>query len=596
MSSYPSYSSGPTGGSGLYSAPSARDDRAPDSRDSTTARYSSYSTSNSYSASAYGSTAGNSSSGNYGSSSGNYGSSSGNYGGGSSSYGGGGGGSYGGGSNSYSSYGGGGGGGFGSDRMGGLGAGLRKIDWDLEKLPRFEKNFYVEHPDVKARSDYEIEAFRKEHQMTLVGPNIPKPVTAFSEITFPSYVLKEVLAAGFKAPTSIQCQGWPMALSGRDMVGVAETGSGKTLAYTLPAIIHINAQPLLARGDGPIVLILAPTRELALQIQQECNKFGSSSKIKNCCLYGGVPKGPQARELDRGVEICIATPGRLIDMLETGKTNLRRVTYLVMDEADRMLDMGFEPQIRKIVDQIRPDRQTLMWSATWPKEVQTLARDYMQDYIQVNVGSLSLSASHNVTQVIEMMSNFDKRNRLVQLLDKIEKEDRSAKTIIFTGTKKMADECTRFLRQDGFPALAIHGDKKQQERDWVMNEFKSGSAPILIATDVAARGLDVKDIRFVINYDFPNNIEDYVHRIGRTGRAKTTGTAYTFFTTDNYKQARDLVGILEEAKQEIPAQLREMSFSGGGGGAHPRYGGGGRGGSYAGGRGGGGQRYNPYSR
>jgi ATP-dependent RNA helicase DDX5/DBP2 len=181
----------------------------------------------------------------------------------------------------------------------------------------------------------------------------------------------------------------------------------------LPAIVHINAQPLLKPGDGPIVLILAPTRELAIQIQQECSKFGSSSRLKNCCLYGGVPRGGQIRELSRGVEICIATPGRLIDMIESGKTNLRRVTYLVMDEADRMLDMGFEPQIRKIVDQIRPDRQTLMWSATWPKEVQALARDYMKEFIQVNIGSLELSASHNVRQIVEIMGQFDKRDRYV---------------------------------------------------------------------------------------------------------------------------------------------------------------------------------------
>ncbi|KAJ3062648.1 ATP-dependent RNA helicase dbp2 [Podochytrium sp. JEL0797] len=408
---------------------------------------------------------------------GRYGDDRGGYGGG----GGGGGGGYGGGGGGF--------GGGGGDRMGQLGSSLRKIDWDLSTLPRFEKNFYIEHADVSARSDQEIADYRRLHQMTLVGPNIPRPVVSFNEIVFPGYVLKEVLAAGFKAPTAIQAQGWPMALSGRDMIGVAETGSGKTLAYTLPAIIHINAQPLLSPGDGPIVLIIAPTRELALQIQQECNKFGSSSKIKNCCLYGGVPKGPQIRELQHGVEICIATPGRLIDMLESGKTNLRRVTYLVMDEADRMLDMGFEPQIRKIVDQIRPDRQTLMWSATWPKEVQSLARDYMKDFIQVNIGSLSLSANHAVTQKIEIMGQFDKRNRLVQVLDKIADEDRTAKTIIFTGTKRMADECTRFLRQDGFPALAIHGDKRQQERDWVMNEFKTGGSPILIATDVAARGL-----------------------------------------------------------------------------------------------------------
>lgn len=302
---------------------------------------------------------------------------------------------------------------------------------------------------------------------------------------------------GFKAPTAIQAQGWPMALSGRDVVGIAETGSGKTLAYCLPSIVHINAQPFLEPGDGPVVLILAPTRELAVQIQQECTKFGSSSRIKNTCVYGGVPRGPQIRDLSRGVEICIATPGRLIDMLESRKTNLRRVTYLVLDEADRMLDMGFEPQIRKIVDQIRPDRQTLMWSATWPKDVQRLAQDYLHDYIQVNVGSLSLSASHNISQQVEVCAEHEKRGKLIKHLERI-MDEREHKTLIFTGTKRTADDITKYLRQDGWPALAIHGDKAQNERDWVLNEFKSGKSPIMVATDVASRGIG-KCILFLLN-------------------------------------------------------------------------------------------------
>jgi ATP-dependent RNA helicase DDX5/DBP2 len=263
--------------------------------------------------------------------------------------------------------------------------------------------------------------------------------------------------------------------------------------------VHINAQPFLEPGDGPIVLVLAPTRELAIQIQQEATKFGHTSRIKNTCLYGGVPRGPQMRDLQRGVEIVIATPGRLIDMLESGKTNLRRVTYLVLDEADRMLDMGFEPQIRKIVDQIRPDRQTLMWSATWPKEVQALARDYLKEYIQVNIGSLEISASHNVTQNVEIVQESDKRSKLLKNLEKI-MEEKENKTLIFTGTKRAADEITRFLRQDGWPALAIHGDKGQSERDWVLKEFRSGKAPVMVATDVAARGLGRFILLFFVSF------------------------------------------------------------------------------------------------
>lgn len=220
-----------------------------------------------------------------------------------------------------------------------LGSNLRKPDWANEKLMDFEKNFYMEHPEVTSRSDTEIEAYRRKHEMNCFGTKIPRPVFTFAEASFPSYVLKEVETLGFSSPTPIQSQGWPMALSGRDVVGIASTGSGKTLAFILPAIVHINAQPLLQSGDGPIVLILAPTRELAIQIQVECNKFGASSRIKNTCLYGGVPKGPQIRDLQRGAEIVIATPGRLIDLLSMGVTNLKRVTYLVMDEADRMLDM-----------------------------------------------------------------------------------------------------------------------------------------------------------------------------------------------------------------------------------------------------------------
>jgi len=299
--------------------------------------------------------------------------------------------------NGYGSFGGGYGGGsrFG-DKMGGLGANLQVLDWSKLQLIPVQKDFYQEHSQVTALTEQEVSAWRVEKSITCFGVGIPKPVITFEQSRFPEYLLDEIKKAGFSSPTPIQSQGWPMALSGRDVIGIAETGSGKTLAFVLPAIVHINAQPLLSPGDGPIVLILSPTRELAMQTMGECGKFGSSSRIKFHCVYGGVSKGVQARGLRAGCEILIATPGRLIDFLEAGVTNLRRVTYLVLDEADRMLDMGFEPQIRKIVSQIRPDRQTLLWSATWPKEIQALARDFLKDPIQVTVGSLDVAANKNV--------------------------------------------------------------------------------------------------------------------------------------------------------------------------------------------------------
>uniref|UniRef100_A0A8C7GTE9 RNA helicase n=1 Tax=Oncorhynchus kisutch TaxID=8019 RepID=A0A8C7GTE9_ONCKI len=437
-------------------------------------------------------------------------------------------------------------------KFGNPGERLRKKKWNLDELPKFEKNFYNEHPELQ--------------RMTQVCSPLAIANYSFNCLSLlTEYVMDVLLSQDFKEPTSIQSQGFPLALSGRDMVGIAQTGSGKTLAYLLPAIVHINHQPYLERGDGPICLVLAPTRELAQQVQQVAHDYGKTSRIKSTCVYGGAPKGPQIRDLERGTEICIATPGRLIDFLEAGKTNLRRCTYLVLDEADRMLDMGFEPQIRKIVDQIRPDRQTLMWSATWPKDVRQLAEDFLRDYVQINVGALELSANHNILQIVDVCMENEKDNKLLQLMEEIMAEKEN-KTIIFVETKKRCDELTRRMRRDGWPAMCIHGDKSQPERDWVLTEFRSSKAPILIATDVASRGLDVEDIKFVINYDYPNSSEDYVHRIGRTARSTNKGTAYTFFTPGNLRQARDLVRVLEEARQAINPKLLQLVNSGHGGG------------------------------
>lgn len=457
-------------------------------------------------------------------------------------------------------------------KFGNPGDRLRKKRWNLDELPKFEKNFYNEHQEVQRMTQYDIEEFRRKKEITIRGSGCPRPVTAFHQAQFPQYVMDTLVHQNFKEPTAIQGQGFPVALSGRDMVGIAQTGSGKTLAYLLPAIVHINHQPYLERGDGPICLVLAPTRELAQQVQQVAYDYGKSSRIKSTCVYGGAPKGPQIRDLERGVEICIATPGRLIDFLEAGKTNLRRCTYLVLDEADRMLDMGFEPQIRKIVEQIRPDRQTLMWSATWPKEVRQLAEDFLRDYIQINVGALELSANHNILQIVDVCMETEKDNKLIQLMEEIMAEKEN-KTIIFVETKKRCDDLTRRMRRDGWPAMCIHGDKSQPERDWVLTEFRSGKAPILIATDVASRGLDVEDVKFVINYDYPSSSEDYVHRIGRTARSTNKGTAYTFFTPGNLRQARDLVRVLEEARQAINPKLLQLldSGRGGGGGGRMRF-------------------------
>ncbi|XP_001604593.1 ATP-dependent RNA helicase p62 isoform X2 [Nasonia vitripennis] len=487
-----------------------------------------------------------------------------------------------GGQRSFGAGGGGGGSRFGGGGMGGRGGGggmrmgqrpqnsnnaggnLRKPNWDNETLRPFKKDFYTPHPNVSNRHPREVNEFRETHKITLKGDKVPNPIQFFEEGNFPDYVMQGIKKQGYSEPTPIQAQGWPIAMSGKNMVGIAQTGSGKTLAYILPAIVHINSQQPLNRGDGPIALILAPTRELAQQIQTVASDFGSLSYVRNTCIFGGAPKGGQARDLERGVEIVIATPGRLIDFLERGTTNLRRCTYLVLDEADRMLDMGFEPQIRKIIEQIRPDRQVLMWSATWPKEVRMLAEEYLVDYTQLNIGSLQLAANHNILQIIDVCQEQEKETKLGTLLQEIGNvNDDGGKTIIFVETKKKVENITRNIRRYGWPAVCMHGDKSQQERDYVLREFRNKKGSILVATDVAARGLDVDDVRYVINFDYPSSSEDYIHRIGRTGRSQSSGTSYAFFTPQNGRQAKDLINVLREANQIINPKLSELASKGG---------------------------------
>jgi superfamily II DNA/RNA helicase len=437
------------------------------------------------------------------------------------------------------------------------GENLQKAQYDMDTMEPILKNYYSEHPDISRMDQSQIQGVRDASEITVIGRNVPNPIVNFHEGNFPDYIQRAIMEQRFEKPTAIQSQVWPVALSGRDLVGIAQTGSGKTLAYVLPAIVHIYNQRRLERGDGPVVLVLAPTRELAQQIQAVCYDFGRSMNIRNCCVFGGAPKGPQLRDLDRGAHICIATPGRLIDFIESGKISLRRCTFLVLDEADRMLDMGFEPQIRKVIEQIRPDRQTLMFSATWPKEIRKLAEDFLIDYVQVNIGALQLSANHNIMQIVDVVEETEKDDKLNKLIGEIMNEKEN-KTIVFAETKRRVDELTRYMRKQGYPAMCIHGNKSQQERDWVLNEFRNGRSPILVATDVAARGLDVDDVKFVINVDFPNCSEDYIHRIGRTARSNNTGTAYTFFTFGNMKQAKDLVDVLKEANQSINPKLLDL--------------------------------------
>ena len=434
----------------------------------------------------------------------------------------------------------------------------------MDALAAFEKNFYFEHPAITALSQAEVDAWRQEHRIEVTDPRAPKPVRTFLEAAFPEYLVAELDASGFKAPTPIQSQAWPIAMSGYDLIGLASTGSGKTLGFALPAMVHIMAQDYLQAGDGPIALVLAPTRELALQIKAECDKFGASSQVKNTCIYGGVPKGPQLRDLQQGVEIAIATPGRLLDFLDAGQTNLRRTTYLVLDEADRMLDLGLEPQLARVVAQVRPDRQTLMWSATWPPEVEKLAANFLRRPLMVQVNAAAtLSANAAIEQHFEVCPENERHGRFLQLLRQCHSAEpaaeggqRAARAIVFCASKRGCESLRTDLRRRGYACESLHGDKSQQERDWALQQFRSGQAPLLLATDVASRGLDVKDVRSVINYDAPGQVEDYVHRIGRAGRAGASGASYTLITPADAPFAAGVTAMLRKNGQPIPRALQ----------------------------------------
>lgn len=328
------------------------------------------------------------------------------------------------------------------------------------------------------------------------GSRPVNPVLNFNEVDVPNQIMDKIYDLKYQNPTPIQSMCWPALLAGHDLVGIAQTGSGKTFGFVLPMLIHImnNNRYMRSFGrdetPGPIGLVVAPTRELAIQIQQVADEFSNQMGIKNIVIYGGSPKQAQLQQINRGAEIYIATPGRLIDFVKDNLISLHRCTFLVLDEADRMLDMGFEPQIRKIIEQIRPDRQTAMFSATWPKEVRKLAEDFISDYTTVNIGAGELTANPNIRQIVEVCQEYEKENRLREVLNQI-MNNRDSKAIVFAETKKKVDNYSKFIQNMGFYCLTIHGDKKQNEREWVLNEFKKKPKSILCATDVAARGLSM---------------------------------------------------------------------------------------------------------
>ncbi|KAJ3154538.1 hypothetical protein HDU86_004667 [Geranomyces michiganensis] len=428
-----------------------------------------------------------------------------------------------------------------------------KIDYQ-----EISKDFYEEHPDIAALTEADVVRIRGELDMRVRGSEVAKPCISFAHFGFDDPLIDTIRKHGYTEPTGIQRQAVPVALSGRDIIGIAKTGSGKTAAFIWPMLVHMMDQEELVKGDGPIGLILAPTRELAHQIYLEAKKFAKAYSIKVSVVYGGAPKGDQFKELRAGgVEIVVATPGRLIDLVKMKATNLHRVSFLVLDEADRMFDLGFEPQVRSVCNAVRPDRQTLLFSATFKKHIERLASDVLTDPVRISIGAAG-TANSDITQIVCVLP--DDSYKWGWLTSRIVQFSVNGSLLIFIGRKTGVDQLSESLNAAGHECRALHGDLPQHERDAVVRDFKAGKFKVLVSTDVAARGLDIKAIKTVVNYDVARDIDSHIHRIGRTGRAGEKGTAYTLVTHSEDRFAADLVTNLQEANQVVPEDLLAIAM------------------------------------
>ncbi|XP_055906190.1 ATP-dependent RNA helicase abstrakt [Eupeodes corollae] len=415
---------------------------------------------------------------------------------------------------------------------------------------------------ILAMPEEKYEAIRRKMRILVEGTDIPPPIRSFKEMKFNKHILSGLDKKNIKKPSPIQVQGIPTVLSGRDLIGIAFTGSGKTLVFVLPLIMFVLEQEVrlpFIKNEGPYGLIICPSRELAKQthdiIVYYCQQLRGSNlpEIRSCLAIGGMPVSEAADVISKGVHIMVATPGRLMDMLDKKIVTLDVCRYLCMDEADRMIDMGFEEDVRTIFSFFKGQRQTLLFSATMPKKIQNFARSALVQPVTINVGRAG-AASMNVTQEVEYVKQEAKVVYLLECLQKTEPP-----VLIFAEKKQDVDSIHEYLLLKGVEAVAIHGGKDQEERSRAVEAFRNEEKDVLVATDVASKGLDFPNVQHVINYDMPDDVENYVHRIGRTGRSNTRGLSTTFVNkTTEQSVLLDLKHLLIEAKQLVPPFLAEL--------------------------------------
>ena len=437
--------------------------------------------------------------------------------------------------------------------------GLSPFDHSSVTYSPFIKDFYKEHGAITTMSNPEVAELRKTMGISVSGSQVPKCVCSFVHLNLPEGIMSVLRFHGFSAPTPIQSQAIPCILAGRDVIGIAMTGSGKTLSYVIPTVIHLLGN---ASAKLPRAAIICPTRELAIQIEEELYRFAkrTNDRFKSIALTGGLSKYEQFQMLIKGCDVVVGNPGRMIDLLQMKKgLDLSGITLCVLDEADRMFSMGFESQLRTLVQRIRPDRQMLMFSATMPPRIERLAREIMVDPVRVVVGSIGQAATVIDQNVFLVHSEEEKYVWIAATLPGLISQ--GGRILIFVNTKSAGDALLHRVRQtlgnNGKVVVgSIHGDLDQSERMRIMNEFKAGRCPVLIATDVAARGIDVAGVTCVIEFDAAKNLDTHTHRIGRTGRAGSSGTSWTLLMPNEHRIAAHITESIEALGiKSPPAEL-----------------------------------------
>ncbi|CAD8106497.1 unnamed protein product [Paramecium sonneborni] len=435
---------------------------------------------------------------------------------------------------------------------------LQAIDHSQIQYEEFETNFYQEHEEIANLNIGQVEKIKREYQIHVKGNEVPKPIISFGHLQLDQKLVNKIVAQKFEKPTAIQSQALPCVLSGRNVIGVAKTGSGKTIAYVWPMLVHVSAQRAVEKKEGPIGLIMVPTRELGQQVFLETKKYAQLFNISVCALLGGENKHHQWKELRAGVDIIVATPGRLIEMVKKKATNMQRCTYVVLDEADQMFSLGFEYQIRSIINQIRPDKQILLFTATMKKKIRQLCVDMLVDPIVITIGENENQVNEDIKQLPIIVE--DDEAKLKWLLLNLKTYLNNGKVLIFANQMGQCEGLLAEIKSKlGLSALTLYGDKMQYERTLIINQFKQ-NVNLLIATDIASRGLDIKEIRTVINYYPPKDADTYIHRIGRTGRAgNCDGVAFSLVQKQDWKFAIMLIRSIELAGQIVPPELEDIA-------------------------------------